>query len=68
MDFRVLGGVQQRTGCIIGVLRKVQHWSLTAIFDEYRRFAGSKSRILDQQCIELFSVEVFKSSLLCSNV
>jgi hypothetical protein len=29
---------------------------MTAIFDEYRRFAESKSRFLDQQFIELFEV------------
>lgn len=27
---------------------------LTPIFDEYRRFAGSKARLTDQQYIELF--------------
>lgn len=45
---------QHRTGCLVGCLRKVCGWSLTYIFDEYRRFAGSKVRILDQQFIELF--------------
>lgn len=29
---------------------------LTPIFDEYRRFAGSKARLTDQQFIELFDV------------
>eukprot|EP00164_Ancoracysta_twista_P003885 GFYU01005210.1.p1 GENE.GFYU01005210.1~~GFYU01005210.1.p1 ORF type:complete len:197 (-),score=44.61 GFYU01005210.1:235-774(-) len=44
---------KHRTGCVVGCLRKVQKWSFTFIFDEYRRFAGSKVRILDQQFIEL---------------
>eukprot|EP00741_Cyanophora_paradoxa_P022527 tig00021464_g21753.t1 len=48
---------KHRTGCVVGCLRKVQNWSLTSIFDEYRRFAGSKVRILDQQFIELFALE-----------
>ncbi|KAK4525293.1 hypothetical protein GAYE_SCF09G3201 [Galdieria yellowstonensis] len=47
---------KHRTGCLVGCLRKVQRWSLTSIFDEYRRFAGTKVRILDQQFIELFRV------------
>jgi tyrosine-protein phosphatase SIW14 len=45
---------KHRTGTLVGCLRKVQQWSLTSIFDEYRRFAGSKVRMLDQQFIELF--------------
>ena len=45
---------KHRTGCLIGCLRKVQQWSLTVIFDEYRRFAEPKPRFLDQQYIELF--------------
>jgi tyrosine-protein phosphatase SIW14 len=54
----VFGDEQHRTGCLVGCLRKVQRWSLTSIFDEYRRFAGSKARILDQQFIELFRLEI----------
>jgi len=49
---------KHRTGCLVGCLRKVQHWSLTYIFDEYRRFAGTKVRILDQQFIELFKLKI----------
>jgi tyrosine-protein phosphatase SIW14 len=45
---------KHRTGCLVGCLRKVQRWSLTSIFDEYRRYAGAKTRDLDQQFIELF--------------
>eukprot|EP00013_Stygamoeba_regulata_P006294 CAMPEP_0177630384 /NCGR_PEP_ID=MMETSP0447-20121125/1182_1 /TAXON_ID=0 /ORGANISM="Stygamoeba regulata, Strain BSH-02190019" /LENGTH=183 /DNA_ID=CAMNT_0019131787 /DNA_START=52 /DNA_END=603 /DNA_ORIENTATION=+ len=45
---------KHRTGCLVGCLRKVQRWSLTYIFDEYTRYAGTKGRILDQQFIELF--------------
>lgn len=45
---------KHRTGCLVGCLRKVQRWSLTSIFDEYRRFAANKVRVLDQQFIELF--------------
>ncbi len=47
---------KHRTGVLVGCLRKVQGWSLTSIFDEYRRFAGSKVRMLGQQFIELFEL------------
>lgn len=46
--------VQHRTGCLIGVLRRLQTWSLTAIFDEYRRYSHPKSRQMDLQFIEAF--------------
>ncbi|PWN92973.1 protein-tyrosine phosphatase, partial [Acaromyces ingoldii] len=45
---------KHRTGCLIGCLRKLQQWSLTTIFDEYRRFSYPKSRSMDQEFIELF--------------
>jgi hypothetical protein len=38
-----------RTGTVIGCLRKLQGWNLTAIFEEYRRYAGSKVRFLNEQ-------------------
>jgi tyrosine-protein phosphatase SIW14 len=46
---------KHRTGCLIGCLRKLQQWSLTTIFDEYRRFSVPKSRSMDQEFIELYS-------------
>ena len=49
---------KHRTGCVVGCLRKTQQWSMTSIFDEYRRFAGTKGRVMDQQFIELFSDKV----------
>lgn len=48
---------KHRTGCLVGCLRKLQNWSLTMIFDEYRRFAIPKVRALDQQFIELYEDE-----------
>jgi hypothetical protein len=36
----------------------VQNWSLTAILDEYRAFAGSKGRITHEQYIEFFDVDL----------
>jgi len=47
--------MQHRTGCLIGCLRKVQQWSLTQIFSEYRLYSYPKSRSMDQQFIEAFA-------------
>jgi tyrosine-protein phosphatase SIW14 len=44
-----------RTGTVIGCLRKLQRWCLTSIFEEYRIFAGAKSKQIDEQYIELFT-------------
>lgn len=46
---------KHRTGCLVGILRRLQQWSLTIIFDEYRRFAAPKERPMDQQFIELYN-------------
>lgn len=45
---------QQATGVLVGCLRRQQRWSLTATFDEYRRYAGPAASLLDLQMIELF--------------
>lgn len=45
---------KHRTGCLVGVLRRLQGWSHTIIFDEYRMFAAPKERPMDQQFIELY--------------
>lgn len=45
---------KHRTGCLVGILRRLQNWSLTIIFDEYRKFAAPKERPMDQQYIELY--------------
>ncbi|KAI8822756.1 protein-tyrosine phosphatase [Chytriomyces cf. hyalinus JEL632] len=47
---------KHRTGCLVGCTRKIQHWSYTSIFEEYRRFSHPKSRTMDQQFIELFEL------------
>jgi tyrosine-protein phosphatase SIW14 len=40
---------KHRVGCLIGILRKYHCWSMASIFDEYRRFAGQKLCIADQE-------------------
>ncbi|ODN72912.1 hypothetical protein L202_08328 [Cryptococcus amylolentus CBS 6039] len=47
---------KHRTGCLIGCIRRLQSWSRTSIFDEYRRFSAPKSRAVDQQFIDLFDI------------
>ncbi|CAJ0750594.1 12381_t:CDS:2 [Entrophospora sp. SA101] len=42
---------------VLGCLRKLQKWSMTSIFDEYKRFAGTKA-LADQEFIEIFSESV----------
>lgn len=56
---------KHRTGCLVGCLRKIQRWSLTSIFGEYRVFAGNKVRVLDQQFIELFRPELVQYNRKC---
>ncbi|KAG2236813.1 hypothetical protein INT48_006997 [Thamnidium elegans] len=45
---------KHRIGCLVGCLRKIQRWSMTSIFDEYRKFAGTKV-LADQEFIETFN-------------
>ncbi|KAJ2443394.1 tyrosine-protein phosphatase siw14 [Coemansia sp. RSA 2424] len=48
----------RRVGCLVGCIRKLQGWAMTAIFDEYQRFSGTKIRISDQEFIEVFKSPV----------
>ena len=45
-------------GAVVGCLRKIQGWHLSSIFEEYRRFAGSKVRLQNEQFIELFDTDL----------
>ena len=49
---------RHRTGTVIGCLRRLQHWKLPAIFDEFRRYAGFKPSPLHEQFIELFDTDL----------
>ncbi|RKP39684.1 protein-tyrosine phosphatase, partial [Dimargaris cristalligena] len=46
---------KKRIGCLVGCLRKIQSWSMAAIFDEYQRFSGTKIRIADQQVKDILN-------------
>lgn len=49
---------RHRTGTIIGCLRKLQLWSLSAIFEEYDRHADGRGRLANEQFIELFDTDL----------
>ena len=47
------------SGVIVGCLRKLQWWSLMSIFEEFRRFSGSRQQ-QHEQFIELFDTELLE--------
>ncbi|CAO1624231.1 unnamed protein product [Jaminaea pallidilutea] len=49
---------RHRTGTVIGTFRKLQRWALSSILEEYRRYAGSKIRLMNEQFIELFDIDL----------
>ena len=48
---------RHNTGTVVACLRKLQRWNLTSIFEEYRRYAGSKRR-LSEQFVEFFETDL----------
>ena len=46
------------TGVVVGCLRKIRKWSMISIFEEYRRFCGTKMQQEYEQFIELFDVDL----------
>lgn len=46
------------TGTLVGCLRRIQKWNLTSVIEEYRRYAGSKARYVNEQFIELFDEDL----------
>lgn len=40
---------RHRTGTVVGCWRKLQRWALSSILEEYRRYAGMKVRVLNEQ-------------------
>jgi tyrosine-protein phosphatase SIW14 len=51
---------KHRTGSVVGCLRRIRGWALSAVFAEYLLFASPKTRLEDQQLIEAF---VFRGPL-----
>lgn len=52
--------IEKKIGTVIGCLRKLQRWNLTSILFEYRRYAGNKVRLENEQFIELFDTDLVK--------
>mmetsp|Transcript_10654 Transcript_10654/g.17061 ORF Transcript_10654/g.17061 Transcript_10654/m.17061 type:complete len:194 (-) Transcript_10654:262-843(-) len=47
------------TGVVVGCFRKVRHWTLSSIVDEYRRFAGQTANVYNAlQFIENFDTDI----------
>jgi tyrosine-protein phosphatase SIW14 len=47
---------QHRTGCVIGVVRKLSGWALTDIISEYEAYAEPKARACDIKYITGFEL------------
>lgn len=45
-------------GVVVGCLRRLQNWNLNSIINEYRGFAGPKTRYVHEQMIELFDTDL----------
>ena len=45
---------KHRTGSVVGSIRRIRGWALSAVFTEYLLFASPKTRLEDQQLIESF--------------
>ncbi|KAI8071578.1 protein-tyrosine phosphatase [Gongronella butleri] len=46
------------TGTLVGCLRKLEGWNFSSIVTEYRSFAGTKARYVNEQFIELFDLDL----------
>eukprot|EP00158_Paraphelidium_tribonemae_P004531 Partr_v1_DN26805_c1_g3_i1_m40331 putative PHOsphatase len=46
------------TGTLVGCIRKLMNWSMNSIVVEYRAFAGSRARYINEQFIELFDLDL----------
>ncbi|KAB1218829.1 hypothetical protein CJ030_MR3G007328 [Morella rubra] len=61
---------KHRTGCLVGSLRKFQNWCLDSVLEEYKQFAGAKSRITDLRFIEEFDAMCLRQclhSIICQD-
>lgn len=50
------------TGAVVGCLRKMQHWALVSVFEEYRRFAGQRLHQQHEQFVELFDTDLVNAN------
>lgn len=54
---------KHRTGCFVGLLRRLAGHSLSSIFAEYRQFLGDSGRDLDRLFIECFDLQACKREI-----
>ena len=54
---------KHRTGTLVGCFRKLQNWCLSSVFEEYKQFAGVKSRPTDLTFIEKFDIVSLRQCL-----
>ncbi|MFS7891331.1 putative protein-tyrosine-phosphatase [Helianthus anomalus] len=54
---------KHRTGCVVGSLRKLQNWCLSSVLEEYKLYAGVKSRDTDLKFLETYDVSYLQQSL-----
>lgn len=47
-----------RVGMLVGCLRRLQRWNLNSAVDEYRAYAGTKTRHTNEQFIELYDIDL----------
>lgn len=52
-----VGGIHL-VGMLVGCLRRLQHWNLNSVVDEYRAFAASNTRYANEQFIELYDIDL----------
>ncbi|KAF2709281.1 hypothetical protein K504DRAFT_379312 [Pleomassaria siparia CBS 279.74] len=45
---------KHRTGCVVGITRRIQGYDETQIWNEYHVYAEDKARILDENCMDQF--------------
>ena len=56
----IVDHLNHRASVVVGCLRKAQNWALTSIFEEALRFDSSKTRLQNEQFIELFDVDLVR--------
>uniref|UniRef100_A0A3Q7GXQ3 diphosphoinositol-polyphosphate diphosphatase n=2 Tax=cellular organisms TaxID=131567 RepID=A0A3Q7GXQ3_SOLLC len=54
---------KHRTGCLVGCLRKLQNWCMSAVVEEYKHYAGTKWRETDVKFLEKYDVSRIRHCL-----
>lgn len=53
---------KHRTGCVVGVIRKVSGWETSNVLDEYKTYAEPKARECDLDYISAFQISTLRLS------